>query len=214
MKEIVWWWLITAVVVLIVLIIIGLKINGRPLGVLVDSRRKMSLSRFQLVLWTWLLVSSFFAIALARKTMNVDMAPELWALMGISVGSTAGAVIIKGTKEAKEPDTGKVVSAALALNRRGLLQTNEEPKDASLLDMFKGEEITDYDYVDISKVQMFFFTVAAWLGYAGTLWTAALSPDTEGAVVFPLLSTSLVILIGISHAGYLTVKSAPKTPSH
>lgn len=207
MNEIAGLWLITALVVLVIMVIIGFKINGRLLGVLVDSRCKMSLSRFQLVLWTWLFVSSFFAIAWARKTMNVDMDPELWALMGISVASAAGSVIIKGTKGAMEP------KSATSVDRRGLLIINKEQKKASLLDMFKGEEITDHEYVDISKVQMFFFTAAAWLGYVGILWTAALSPNAEGLVKFPALSASLVTLIGISHAGYLTIKAAPKTPT-
>jgi hypothetical protein len=213
MKEMLWYWVITGAAVLVILFIIGIMVNGRFFGVLIDSRCKMSLSRFQLSLWTWLLVSSFFAIAWTRKTMNIDMAPEIWALMGISVGSAAGAVMIKGTKEAKEPDSSKVGRAAIDQNRLGLLQTNLNPKDASFSDMFKGEELTDSAYVDISKVQMFFFTIAALIGYARVLWMTTISPDAEGVIMFPMLSTSIVTLIGISHAGYLTVKSAPKTPS-
>lgn len=211
MKEFAALWIATLVVILAIGLIIGFKVRGSILGVLIDSRNKMSLSQFQIVIWTWLLVSSFFAVALAKKTMNVEMAPEIWALMGISLGSAAGSVIVKGTKGAKEPDAAKVKAATLAIDRQGLLQTNAKPKQASWADMFKGEEILDCDYVDISKVQMFFFTIAIWLGYAGVLWNAKFAV-IEGVVSFPMLSTSLVTLIGISHAGYLTVKSAPKTP--
>ncbi len=76
--------------------------------------------------------------------------------------------------------------------------------------MFKGEELSDAPYVDIAKVQMFFFTIAIWLGYAASLYHADFSGDPTG---FPEISAGLVALIGISHAGYLTVKAAPKTPS-
>lgn len=94
-----------------------------------------------------------------------------------------------------------------------MLKANAGPKEASLLDMFKGEEVTDFEYVDISKVQMFFFTVAAWLGYLIVLWNGPLSTNADGALVFPELSTSIVTLVGISHAGYLTIKAVPKTPT-
>jgi hypothetical protein len=146
-------------------------------------------------------------------TMNIEMAPEIWALMGISVASAAGAVMIKGTKEAKKPDSRKVARATIDLKRRGLLQTNSSPTEAKFSDMFKGEELTEYAYVDISKVQMFFFTIAALIGYIRVLWVTTISPDAEGIIMFPMLSPSIVTLIGISHAGYLTVKSTPKTPS-
>ena len=214
MEELKWAWPASAIATLVILIAIGGLINGRFVGILIDSRSKMSLSRFQLFLWTWLFVSSFFAIMLAKKTLNIEMAPELWALMGISLGSTAGAVIVKGTKEARTPDAGKVDQSTMDLPRRGLLVRNKVPGEASLLDMFKGEEITEHDYVDISKVQMFFFTIAAWLGFVLVLWSTKLVMNNAGALVFPALSPSLVTMIGISHVGYLTVKSAPKTPSN
>lgn len=204
-------WGLTALLVLIVMLYTGTAITGRPFGILIDSRAKMSLSRLQLVLWTWLFVSSFFAIAIRERTMGIVMAPELWALMGISIGSAAGAVIVKGTKEAKQP-AATVAAQARAATRRGLMAVNSDATAAKLSDMFKGEEVTDADYVDISKLQMFFFTLAAWFGYIWVLWSAKLAVNHEGLVVMPELSTSLVTLIAISHAGYLTIKSAPKTP--
>lgn len=213
MSEMIGWWAVTGLVLAGVMLALGVKINGRFLGVLIDSRGKMSLSRLQLVSWTWLLVSCFFAIALARRTTNIEMDEQLWALMGISLASAAGSTLIKGAKEAREPDSNVVNASTVSLVRRGLIQVNSSPKAASFLDMFKGEEIADYSYVDIAKVQMFFFTIAAWAGYAASLWVFSFVPGETGTISFPIFSTSLVTLIGISHAGYLTVKSAPKTPS-
>ncbi|MEO1194240.1 MAG: hypothetical protein AAFY02_20980, partial [Pseudomonadota bacterium] len=63
MKELPLIWISTATVVLAVSLFVGFKVRGSLLGVLIDSRNKMSLSQFQLFIWTWLLVSSFFAVA-------------------------------------------------------------------------------------------------------------------------------------------------------
>lgn len=87
----------------------------------------------------------------------------------------------------------------------GVLKTNASCNDASLADLFSGEELSDHNVVDISKVQMFFFTIATIYGYGLAIWGMKTTP---GAVEFPQLSTSLVTLLAISHAGYLTVSSA------
>ena len=97
------------------------------------------------------------------------------------------------------------------MNRRGILPINPQPKDARIADLFMGDELTNHNYVDISKVQLFFFTLAAISGYFYTLWRYSWPQD--GAIVFPDFSVSLVTLLGISHTGYLTVKAAPKTPT-
>ena len=76
--------------------------------------------------------------------------------------------------------------------------------------MFKGEEDTDHEYVDMTKTQMFFFSIAAFFGYAWALWYADLSVK-EGIIKFPDLSPSLITIIGISHAGYLVGKAVTKS---
>lgn len=202
-------WIVNFIVILVVYIILGVWINKTPWGILIDSRQKMSLSRFQLALWTLLLLSALFAVAWAHKTLAIELKSEVWALMGITIGSGAGAVIVKGTKEGKEP--ASAVRAAIgATPRVGVLHQNQQVSQASLADMFKGEEVGDHDYIDIGKVQMFFFTLAAVLGYAGALWGWKFA---AGALAFPPISQELLIVLGISHAGYLTIKSAPKTPT-
>ena len=82
--------------------------------------------------------------------------------------------------------------------------------------MFTGEELKDSRSVDIGKVQMFFVSIALWLAYGFTLWNSlpAMSPSgLTGVVHFPEFSTTMVALLGISHAGYLTVKAIDKTPT-
>jgi hypothetical protein len=190
--------------------LIGIWINGRPLGVLIDARNKMSLSRLQIVLWTWLLLSAVAAVGFAYSTADIEMPVQVWGLLGISVGSTAGSVIVKGTKGAREPAPAAVAAVPPAV-RRGLLSMNAAAGDAALADLFRGDEVIDCRYVDISKVQMFFFTVVALMCYAGALWNFPF--ESNAKVTFPDLSESVVVLLGISHAGYLTVKAAPRTPT-
>jgi len=212
-------WVVCAALVLLMSVVISTRITGSYVGILIDSRNKMSLSQFQVVLWTWLLISSFLAVALGMKTVNIGLSEELWALMGISVASGAGSIIVKGKKKSTEVDEAKMgMTTAVPLDgetrpvSQSVQHANKDVSEARWADMFKGEEIVDHNYVDVSKVQMFFFTIAIWLGYAYVLWGATFEIN-EGVVAFPELSTSVVTLIGISHAGYLTVKASPKTPS-
>lgn len=96
-------WVISAIVMGLALLGIGVWITGRPLGVLIDERKKFSLSRLQLALWSCLLISAFVAASMASDSMNISLPPEIWALMGISVGSAAGSVIVKSTKANQTP---------------------------------------------------------------------------------------------------------------
>jgi hypothetical protein len=244
------YWIGCVAFISIVLMLIGSGIKGHALGILIDPRNKLSLSRLQVVLWTLLIVSAFSALALQTGNMSIYMDPELWALMAISTGSAAGAVIIKSTKAGQTPDPVAIVASAAVKAAAaapaavvdpgvgvdptalpiaplplkgvplGVLCTGIKPRFS---DLFKGEEIVDCDSVDISKVQMFFFTIASIVGYAMALahydFCQAPAGDVGVGMVagstifFPPISTALVTLIGISHAGYLTVKAAPHTPT-
>jgi hypothetical protein len=236
MENIYVYWLVVSIIMFVTFILFGVKICSRPLGILIDAQNRMSLSRLQIVLWSWLLISAFFSIALAWRTLNIVMAPEIWALMGISIASTTGAVIIKGTKAGQQADKPKLAARLNQLNPKidpsntqltqrlvqlqnsqnnlpePVLQQNISVKDAKLANIIQGEEVTDYDHIDITKVQNLFFTVAMVIGYGCMLWSSSLNLTKDG-IIFPSLSSSMVTLLGISHAGYLVSKAAPKTPT-
>jgi hypothetical protein len=218
-------WLVIALVMALILIAVGQFAKGHWLGILIDPRNKFSLSRLQLVLWTTVLVSALFAIIFHLKTTSIYLPTEVWALMGISTGSTAASVMIKDNKSQQQATATAVqkqadlaaaapVDGPLAMPQ-GVLAVAQKPRFS---DFFMGEEIADQNYIDIAKVQMFFFTLVAVIGYISALDGAALGlkpPDLKEmyCAYFPALSTSLVTLIGISHVGYLTVKASPKTPT-
>ena len=109
-------WLVIAILMLLAIGIAGLSLGKGWTGVLVDPKMNtMSLSRFQIMLWTWVILSSFVTLALARiwdsrthpdrykprpqpsvgeveyaDPLDIQLPPLLWALMGISLTSAVG----------------------------------------------------------------------------------------------------------------------------
>jgi hypothetical protein len=99
--------------------------------------------------------------------------------------------------------------------QEGLLHRNTDPSQARWEDLFRGEEIGNYKLVDMSKVQMFFFTVILVFSYASAmhgLIQLEVAMKNPLGVDFPLFTAGMNNLLAISHAGYLTVKSVDHTP--
>src|ERR1041384_824135 len=225
-----------AVMVLMVLFVItlGYRISGRPAGILINERNLMSLSRFQMVVWTIIILGAFITIAVERikaknpDALNIGLDPRLWALMGISTASLIGTPLIQSTKTSKEPDdkvsqktadqTGETKDNVVN-NAHGTLYSNPSIADASFSDIFEGDEIGNTMYVDLSKVQMFFFTIVAALSYVVILYQIVLGTGKDQSTLtganfdFPVLSQGFIAILGISHAGYLVSKSTDHTPT-
>src|SRR5439155_102230 len=153
-----WDWLAVLAVMIVFLATIGSWISSRLTGVLISERNLMSLSRFQLVLWTVLLLSAYWTIALRRiaggvpDALGIALAPELWALMGISTASLVGSPLLLTNKQTKNPaNIDKAAAPAAAKfgetageidkNRVGTLYANSDIKDAAFTDLFEGEEV-------------------------------------------------------------------------
>ena len=83
-------------------------------------------------------------------------------------------------------------------NREGTLYANPDVSDARFTDMFEGEELKNTPYIDLAKVQMFFFTLVIALSYAVALYkeipNAALV--SEG-LSFPKVHEGMLALLGI-----------------
>ena len=93
--------------------------------------------------------------------------------------------------------------------REGLQHRNTKVEDASWADMFRGEEITNFDTIELAKVQMFFITAVTMLIYI-VLLLKMFSGDVEPDKIlqFPDVSEGLDWLFAVSHAGYVTGKAA------
>jgi len=217
--------IVVLVAMLLFVITVGVRVSGRPAGILINERNLISLARFQTVLWTLIILSAFLTMALQRirqgvpegqSPLDIALDPRLWALMGISTVSLIGSPLIQSTKKTKVPDldaadktaplTGET-GAAVVSNAQGTLYANPEIKDAAFSDMFEGDEVGNTAYVDLAKVQMFFFTIVAALSYFVMLFSWIKNRPTGELAAFPVLSEGFIAILGISHAGFLVNKS-------
>lgn len=153
-----WRWLVIIFWFLSLLALIGKAVTretsngkkgGRWLGILIDNRFKMSLSRLQIMLWTVLALSAFTVIALDRTSplilggastnvtynpLDIRFPEELLLAMGISAASLAGASWIKSKKTEKQSsrlmltlqDQEKILDEKLNRAKTALANANRE----------------------------------------------------------------------------------------
>ena len=219
----VWAWLINLVLMFVIMGIIGLTVGRRFWAIFVDNRNMVSLSRFQVVIWTLVILSAFWTSALGRvadSTVNpekyicsdpavpcstpadLNLPAEVWALMGISMTSSVAATLIKENKGQEA-----VTFEGDPERNRGALAIRPPAETPQFADMFHTETAGSKVFVDMSKVQNFFFTIVAVLTYATALGGAMIvAKDISTFQQFPILSDGLIGILGISHAGYLTSK--------
>jgi len=189
-------WALDIVAGLAILVAVG-RVTGKHL--LTDERRRWSLSRFQLLAWTALLLPSIWTMVVLKLFANADdalalgMDENLWALLGISAASFVGSPLILERKQRKA----------------GALDVRSAPADGAsggeLRDLFRGEDTANADMVDVGRVQMCLFTAIALLVYFAACWHT-FAVTSARALAFPPMSQSLVALLGISHATYLAGK--------
>lgn len=221
-------WVLVALALAVFIAVLGWHITGRVGGILINERNLMSLSRFQLAIWTVLILSGFFVIAVGRIKAGSDdplaiaMDWHLWALMGISTASLIGSPLILNSKKDQEPAPEAVDKAAVDLkesrteieeNREGLLYSNPDIGCASFADMFQGDEVQNTGHLDLPKVQMFLFTIIAATAYAVTLWNMFHQAENApgGLEMMPGVSEGMIALLGISHVGFLASKGVAHT---
>jgi len=148
----------------------------------------------------------------ARQMVRLDNVPDSvkeGKRTPVSAGQADPAA--GATAKSNAPSVAKVASA-IEDHAEGTLYKNPTINDASLGDMFEGSEVGNAAHVDLSKVQMFFFTVVIGVAYVVALWdvistNAIYGPD----FTFPALSGGTVALLGISNAGYLAAKGVDHT---
>jgi hypothetical protein len=229
-------WNLVAIVASVVAIfaVLGNSIVSRPLGSLINEQNVMSLSRFQMAVWTTVVISSYFAYALYRihqsgyaavgtgtkdDPLNIVIDTNLLILMGISTTSLVAAPLILGTKKDKTPqdDVAEKTAAKsgetaddVDANRQGTLYANPQIADALFTDIFQGDELGNTMHIDMAKVQMFFFTVVSAIAYLVLVFRNLRSPETDLSHL-PTLSEGVAYAMTISHAGYLASKGMDHT---
>jgi hypothetical protein len=235
---------------LVEFMIIGMMITGRPFGILINEMNVMSLSRFQMSLWTVVVLSGYTVAVLLRvhdktitSALDLEVDWRVWALLGVSATSMVGAPMVNSTKKLEKPDEKTLVKASSALNRQslatrerggqrqegnkeidpkksientseGLIYGKESVQDAKFTDIFKGDQINNAASLDISKVQMFFFSVVISISYFVSLYRWIVDNPPAVLTSFPTVSDGVLAVLGISATGYLGWKGINwSTPS-
>lgn len=217
-------WIFTLLAFAVFMFVCGHGVTGRWLGVLIDDRNLMSLSRFQIVLWTALVLSGYLVAVLHNilsgqlNPLGVSIPREVWWLMGISTTSLVGSPLLLNTKTSNVADDSEVKRTFALLEKqdsndnkldaKGQIVVNTDISKARWSDLFTGEEVGNAAHLDVARLQMFFFTLIAALGYA--VFLGHMFSIGGGAVRFPQLpglDQSMLALIAISHTGYLAAKA-------
>lgn len=225
-----WAWGCFALLLVLFMLVAGRAITGVWNGAFIDDINKISLSRLQLILWTILIVSGFMAAAFSNvlvsgvsNPLGIAMPSQLLQLLGISTASLIGATLISAPKKNTIPNLDAQTLAAKTavvatqnhlapgnVTTTGVLIAKTSPQDARWSDLVTGVEISNGAHLDISRVQMLFFTVVLVAAYTMALGKG-LSSQTLDFTAFPSLDEGMIALLGISHVGYLTMKAAPHT---
>jgi len=205
---------------------IGKLVTGRLFGAFIDDRNVVSLSRVQMLSWSALVLSAFLAAVLWNSHLGssqpidlIRMDGRLWMLLGISTTSLVASPLILHAKKGLNPDAGdfqrtlEMLPAAEGAANQGLLFANRTIGQATWKDLFTGEETGNAGHLDLSRVQMLFFTLVSLIVYWVSLRSAFLHAQEAKTLMgaFPEVSEGLLWLIGISHGGYLAMKAIPKS---
>jgi len=185
------WWGISSLILLGIAWGVGYFSGNGTLGILIDHRGRYSLTHFQVVLWTIVILSSCSGLLIAHgfNPNAINISPELLGLMGISAGSAVLATGVKGSKDASTANIARV--------GQQFTQSNGTTRQisASFAQIWLEEEGDLADkVVNITKFQNFIFTLVIF----GFYIVAAVK---SGGL--PELPERIVWLIGISHSGYV-----------
>lgn len=136
-------------------------------------------------------------LLLKARQQNIQADPELLPNQA-SAQDTANPALVTDLKN------------KLKIDVQGQVPLNTQPGKASVADLFQGDEVGNFSQLDMSKVQLFLFTLVIVLTYASALGTMFANADSiKGITSFPILDQSIIVLLGISHAGYLSFKAVP-----
>jgi hypothetical protein len=193
------WWLVSLLALLILAIWIGRQTGRGTLGILIDGRGRYSLTHFQIVLWTLVILSSALGVLISKgfEPTNFGLSTQLLGLMGISAGSAVLSTGVKGAKDAAGSTANVARAGAFTLSNG--TATTIAPRVAQMWLEEEGDQADKA--VSITKYQNFIFTLVI-LGFYVTI------ACTTGGL--PVLPDNVVWLIGISHAGYVGGKVPDK----
>ncbi len=202
-------WAATAVVLGFVAVLLGVVIHGGPLGVLIDNRGRYSLTKLQLVLWTLVVVPLVAGVFWGKlfgghpdQALSFAVPNNLLLVLGISIASTAVSTVTKSYKDS--------IDAPVRRTDPRATDRGTQPFFAQVFLVEEGEMADRV--VDVTKFQNFWFTLILVVGYVAlTISTFAGLGDVAKVTSLPDFSAQMVVLLAISHAGYVAGKMPNQT---
>lgn len=193
-----WAWIVSALVIVLLAVVVPGRLGAQ--NVLRDARGRYSLSRFQVMVWTVVLLSLITGMAFGRFAAGqVDVAgfqipsQVLW-LLGIAVGSGVVSGAIKVTKSTTRPES--VAAYPMGAERGTLWEMLTVEEGASA-----GRSI------DLAKFQNFVITILLVLLYVAQAVSALKAVSNPAGIAgLPAFTDAFLVLLGVSHAGYLLGK--------
>lgn len=216
---------------------LGFGANGRWCGVLITEQNRLSLALCQVTAWTIGLLSAYAvyaafnvgALGSFAAFLSADRAKSLfptmhgwtWAVMGISIATSFASALIKGNKPEDMSEfekrlaegNGQVINVTPA----PLSQAKASPAEASLADLFYGEDANNDHRLNFSRAQNVIITAVLLFTYLGLIvatmrdisLTRLLEMYSFARPIFqdfPAMSGTFTALIGLTHASYLAGK--------
>jgi hypothetical protein len=178
---------------------LGYALGRGFFGVLIDTRGRYSLTQLQIVLWTLVVIPLISGVFWARlfddaaTALSFAIPGELLGVLGISVGSTVAATVVKAHKDE---------------HRSEFIAASDPTHQPSFKQVFTVEEGEFADRaIDVTKFQNFWFTLILIAAYIG-LCVARFNElgSISKLTTLPGFDANFVTLLGISHAGYIAGK--------
>ena len=140
--------LLIVVITLITLSIGRFVVNFWWKGVFIDQRNRVSLARFQAIIWTILVLATFGETALANIALNAANPPvyvvtipsNLWLVVGITVGALPAASIASSRKSKASADVIAQAVAARGVKDQEPILVNSEELDVTNIEQQNGVE--------------------------------------------------------------------------
>jgi hypothetical protein len=214
-------WSVFGGALLLITIALGWAFTGHPLGVLIDSRGRYSLTHLQITIWSIVILSLILGafagrwVARVPNPLDFTIPTEVLALMGISLGSTVFTTAVKAGNDSRRPES---VAASMdnpsgikGAKGRSTFDNDGVPFDKEwkprLRQIFLLEEGSYADkVVDIAKYQQLIITIVLAVAYIGLAFRAAGVVDPATFSALPALGSTFLVLLAASHGAYIAGK--------
>ena len=185
----------------LLLLLLAFAFVGKPTELFLGEDGRYSTSKFQTVIWFWLVISAYIAIVFHRIFASewayiggVDIPPNLLILSGISVLTFTFAKVIT---------VAKIEQAAL----QGETVKPHADSPPNMRDLIRD----DSNRVDLGDYQMLVITMLAVFIYASSAVEFMTQIEFRREITMPDVDATLLAIFGLGQAAYLGKKAAGDT---